>query len=225
MMLKVLAIGLALSLGSYFLWGSVGASGSVANEGTTVLLCDGETSITFPESAESLPQTRENGQTISSALMDEWLKKNPDAQWEMEVRERHMIKPSADNSDLVAENAQSGGNTYGAITDRDVLMWKRETERMVVEGARIFHSGNELGSTIAVSCDMCHPDASNTHPETYPKFQRQIGKTVLLRDMINWCIEHPVRGEKLDTDSDALRAIEAYVLAQRTGTPLEYGKH
>jgi len=187
-MLKILTlvvtISLVLGFGSYLLWGSVGASGSVASEGTTVLLCDGETSVTFPESVESLAQTRENGQSISTALMNEWLKKNPDAKWEMEVRERHMIKPSADNSDLVAEDTQSGGNTYRAITDRDVLMWKRETERMVVEGARIFHSSNELGSTIAVSCDMCHPDASNTHPETYPKFQQQIGKTV------RYVIEH-----------------------------------
>jgi len=43
--------------------------------------------------------------------------------------------------------------------------------------------------------------------------------------MINWCIEHPVRGVKLDTDSEGLRALEAYILAQRAGTPLAYGKH
>ncbi len=65
---------------------------------------------------------------------------------------------------------------------------------------RVFHSGDELGSTIAVSCDMCHPDAANTHPETYPKFQPQLGRVALLRDMINWCIEHPVRGTKLAPD-------------------------
>jgi len=33
--------------------------------------------------------------------------------------------------------------------------------------------------------------------------------------MINWCIESPARG----------KALEAYILAQWKGTPLEYGKH
>ncbi len=61
-------------------------------------------------------------------------------------------------------------------------------EKLVVEGSRVFHSAARLGGTIGVSCDMCHPDAANTHPETYPKFQPQLGRVVLLRDMINWCI-------------------------------------
>jgi len=44
-------------------------------------------------------------------------------------------------------------------------------QRPAPKGARIFHSAKELGSTIAVSCDMCHPDAANTQPETYPKYK------------------------------------------------------
>ncbi|MEQ8748527.1 MAG: hypothetical protein RIC52_02020, partial [Amphiplicatus sp.] len=103
-------------------------------------------------------------------------------------------------------------------------LWAQETYKLAVEGSTIFHSGDKLGSTIAVSCDMCHPDASNTHPETYPKFQEQLGQVAMLRDMINWCIEHPVRGERLDPDSAEMRALEAYIIAQRQGTPLQYGK-
>ena len=71
---------------------------------------------------------------------------------------------------------------------------------------------------------MCHPDAANTHPETYPKYQVQLGRTVLLRDMINWCIEHPVRGKKLAEDDPKMRALEAYIYAQRKGVPLDYGR-
>jgi cytochrome c len=71
---------------------------------------------------------------------------------------------------------------------------------------------------------MCHPDASNTHPGTYPKFQEQLGRVALLRDMINWCIEHPVRGTPLAADDAKMRALEAYIVAQRKGTALEYGK-
>ena len=99
------------------------------------------------------------------------------------------------------------------------------THSLVLEGAQVFHDADRLGSTISVSCDMCHPDAANTHPETYPKYQTQIGKPVVLREMINWCIEHPVRGPKLAHDDPRMVALEAYIYAQRTGTPLAFGKH
>jgi cytochrome c len=72
---------------------------------------------------------------------------------------------------------------------------------------------------------MCHPHAANTHPETYPKFQTQLGRAVLLRDMIHWCIENPVRGTHLEADDPRMRALEAYILAQRSGTVMSYGKH
>src|SRR5438093_4286792 len=90
---------------------------------------------------------------------------------------------------------------------------------------RIFHDAKALGGTIVVSCGMRHPDASNTHPETYPKFQVQFGRVALLRDMINWCIENPVRGKPLHDDDPRLKELEAYILAQRKGVPLECGKH
>jgi cytochrome c len=47
----------------------------------------------------------------------------------------------------------------------------------------------------------------------------------LLRDMINWCLEHPVRAKAMSADDPRMRAMEAYVLAQRKGEPLMYGKH
>jgi hypothetical protein len=47
----------------------------------------------------------------------------------------------------------------------------------------------------------------------------------LLRDMINWCIQNPSRGKPLDDDDPRLKAMEAYILAQRKGVPLEFGKH
>jgi cytochrome c len=157
-------------------------------------------------------------------MMSEWMAKNPESDWEAEVRGAHTIASSHDNADLL-DPGQGAGHPGRNFGERDLLVWKRETERLVVEGARIFHSGDELGSTIAVSCDMCHPDASNTHPETYPKYQVQMGRAVLLRDMINWCLEHPVRAEPFSEDDPRMRALEAYIYAQRTGTPLAYGKH
>jgi len=166
------------------------------------------------------------GKELADAHMTQWKRTNPQRadDWVAEEKERHAIRPPADNSHLL-KGEQGESHSYGRYTERDILMWAREAEKMVVEGSRIFHSADELGSTVAVSCDMCHPDGSNTHPETYPKFQTQLGRVVLLRDMINWCIESPVRGKRLEPDDPKMRALEAYIYAQRKGTPLEYGKH
>jgi thiosulfate dehydrogenase len=190
------------------------SASSSSSAGTEVLLCDGQTKVLVPEGTP--------GTAVAGSLMSEWLRKNPDANWETEERERHTLQPAADNADLVG---QVSGQTYGKITAQDVALWKAETERTSLEGSRVFHSSDELGSTVGVSCDMCHPHAANTHPETYPKFQAQLGRVALLRDMINWCIQHPVRGKPLASDDPKMRAVEAYVLAQRKGKPLDYGRH
>lgn len=184
-----------------------------SQEEVEVLLCDGQTKASFPVGTSPT--------TIAGALMDEWMRKNPNANWEVEERERHTLEPSADNSDLVG---RVHGQTYGQITDQDVALWRAETERVALAGSAVFHDAQQLGSTIGVSCDMCHPHAANTHPETYPKYQVQLGRVALLRDMINWCIEHPVRGQPLASDDPRLRAMEAYIYAQRKGKELNYGK-
>jgi thiosulfate dehydrogenase len=187
---------------------------AAAKSGTEVLLCDGQTKVTVPAGTP--------GTSVASSLMAEWIRKNPNANWEAEERERHTLQPSADNTGLVG---QLQGQTYGRVTEQDVKLWKNEVERVATAGSAVFHSADELGSTVAVSCDMCHPHAANTHPETYPKYQAQLGRVVLLRDMINWCIEHPVRGQPLAADDSKLRALEAYILAQRKGKSLDYGRH
>lgn len=174
-------------------------------------------------------QTKENdakGQKLADSVLAQWKLANPDRadNWIQEEKERHTIQAPADNSEVVVAG-QGEGDVYGQFTERDLLIWERETEKLVVEGSRIFHNAELLGSTVAVSCDMCHPNAANTHPETYPKFQVQMGRVALLRDMINWCIEQPVRGPQLAPDDPAMRALEAYIYAQRKGTLLNYGKH
>ncbi len=178
-----------------------------------VMLCDGQTKVTVPQGT--------SGTTIAGALMGEWLRKNPNVNWAEEQREAHALEPAADNSRLIG---QVDGHTYGKVTGEDVALWKVETERVALGGSRVFHDATELGSTVGVSCDMCHPHAANTHPETYPKYQRQLGRVALLRDMINWCIEHPVRAKPLASEDPRLRALEAYIMAQRRGKTMEYGK-
>jgi cytochrome c len=183
--------------------------------GTVVGLCDGETSIEVPA-----PASRADAQRLSDQLMTEWRKKHPDAHWDDAM--------AANGVGQAAPPAPKPGTqvgTYNNFTDRDQFVWNESTQKFVDEGSRIFHDAKQLGGTIAVSCDMCHPNGANTHPETYPKFQVQLGRVALLRDMINWCIENPVKGKPFADDDDRLRALEAYIYAQRKGTKLDYGRH
>ncbi len=131
-------------------------------------------------------------------------------------------RPSCRASRLLPSNSSRPTAPFPSAT---AGFGKSSTDRLVAEGKRIFHDAKALGGTNAISCDMCHPDASNTHPETYPKFQVQLGRVALLRDMINWCIENPVRGKPFADDDPRLKALEAYILAQRKGVALDYGKH
>jgi thiosulfate dehydrogenase len=196
-----------------------------------VQLCDGETTLAL----DSVPDTPAEGLAVAAALMAEWQRKNPGPTWQLGslqdpesreklLRQRYQPKAPFDNRPLLAEG-QKSGHPYRDVTERDVVLWERETMRLVFEGAETFHDSKKLGSTIAVSCDMCHPDAANTHPETYPKYQTQIGRPVMLREMINWCIEHPLRGKPLAHDDPRMLALEAYIYAQRSGTALQFGKH
>jgi thiosulfate dehydrogenase len=113
--------------------------------------------------------------------------------------------------------------SFGNPTRREQMIWKAELEKVVTEGDRLFHN-DEIG-TNGVACAMCHPHASNTHPETYPKFQAQLKKVALLRDMVNWCIQNPLEGEPLAADDPRMLALESYILSQRAGKTLEAGTH
>jgi thiosulfate dehydrogenase len=80
-------------------------------------------------------------------------------------------------------------------------------------------------SRTGMACAMCHPFASDTHPHEFPKFQEQIGQFATLRDMINWCVEKPNEGVKMDPDSPAMKALEAYIIWSNKGSTLDPGRH
>jgi thiosulfate dehydrogenase len=109
------------------------------------------------------------------------------------------------------------------FTDKDVERWQGEFMTVVEEGRALWGSP-DLG-TNGVACGQCHPNAANSHPETYPKFQQQLGGVVAFRDMINWCLMNPLEGEKLALDDDIMIALEAYATWERRGVPLDPGKH
>ena len=109
------------------------------------------------------------------------------------------------------------------FSDEDLKRWEAEYMSVVKQGRALWTSP-DLG-TNGVACAQCHPNAANTHPETYPKFQQQIGRVIALREMINWCIQNPLEGEKLALDDPRMVAMEAYVHWERRGVPLAPGKH
>ena len=109
------------------------------------------------------------------------------------------------------------------FTKEDLKRWEQELIAVVNKGDALFHSG-DLGSN-TVSCGQCHPNAANTHPETFPKFQKQIGKVVSLAEMINWCLQHPLEGKPLAIDDPKMTALQAYIVYERRGIKLAPGKH
>lgn len=109
------------------------------------------------------------------------------------------------------------------FTDEDLKRWEVEYMSVVEQGRELWVSA-ELG-TNGVACAQCHPNAANTHPETYPKFQQQLGRVVALRDMINWCLQNPLEGVPLELDSADMVAIETYVAYERRGVEMAPGKH
>lgn len=109
------------------------------------------------------------------------------------------------------------------FTQEDLKRWEQEF-MSVVEKGRALWGSPELG-TNGVACGQCHPNAANTHPETYPKFQKQLGKVITLREMINWCLLNPLEGQPLALDDPRMVAMEAYVTYERRGVKMEPGKH
>jgi thiosulfate dehydrogenase len=109
------------------------------------------------------------------------------------------------------------------FSKEDVERWQAQFDEVATEGRALWTSP-ALG-TNGVACAQCHPNAANTHPETYPKFQKQLGKVAPLWEMINWCIRNPLEGKDLAADDPKMTALQAYIARERRDVPLAPGKH
>jgi thiosulfate dehydrogenase len=94
---------------------------------------------------------------------------------------------------------------------------------VVNHGYDLWHGSLASTSTNGLACGNCHPDGSATNPSTFPKFQADLGRVAPLRDMINWCIEVPLQGNKLDVDGTDMVAMEAYATYMNSGSKIELG--
>jgi thiosulfate dehydrogenase len=118
------------------------------------------------------------------------------------------------------------------VTPQQLKAYEDAFMEQVKKGDLLFHGDaatakqmNAILTTTGMACAMCHPFASDTHPQAFPKYQVSMNKFATLRDMINWCIEKPNQGEKIDSDSDAMKALEAYIYWSNTGSVLVPGKY
>jgi len=105
----------------------------------------------------------------------------------------------------------------------DIERWQAEYETVAKKGRELWTSG--AVGTNGVACAQCHPNAANTHPETYPKFQKQLGKVAQLWEMVNWCIRNPLQGQPLAADDPKMTALVSYISFERRGVKLEPGNH
>ena len=94
---------------------------------------------------------------------------------------------------------------------------------MVDHGRDLWHGTLPSMSTNGLACGNCHPDAAASNPQTFPKFQANLGKVIPLREMINWCITVPQAGTPLDVSSDDMTAMEAYAFYLHRGVKIEPG--
>lgn len=118
------------------------------------------------------------------------------------------------------------------VTAEQLKLFQDQFMQWVVKGDLLFHGDpateEEFGVTLSetgMACKMCHPMASDTHPQSYPKFQVSMAEFATLRDMTNWCIEKPMQGVVIDPDGDAMKALEAYMTWSNAGSPLQPGKY
>ncbi|MBX3021378.1 MAG: hypothetical protein KF799_06830 [Bdellovibrionales bacterium] len=112
------------------------------------------------------------------------------------------------------------------FSKEDVARWQGEYDSVAKYGRTLWTNSAKIKlGTNGVACAQCHPNGANSHPETYPKFQKQLGKVTQFWEMVNWCIRNPLQGKDLQPGSKEMTALIAYAVSERKGVKLEPGKH
>jgi thiosulfate dehydrogenase len=118
------------------------------------------------------------------------------------------------------------------VTPQQLAAYEQVFMDEVKKGDLLFHGDEATAKAMGVkltatgmACAMCHPFASDTHPQAFPKFQVSMNEFATLRDMINWCIDKPNQGEKIDPNSEAMKALEAYIYWSNSGSVLVPGRY
>jgi|AACY02.2.fsa_nt_gi Cytochrome c len=94
---------------------------------------------------------------------------------------------------------------------------------VIQTGYDLWHGSEPSMTSNGLACANCHPDTSASNPQTFPKYQTMYGKVVPWQEMVNWCIENPQLGDRLDPASDQMTAMKAYAMYLHRGLPIEPG--
>lgn len=112
----------------------------------------------------------------------------------------------------------------GEILDRKTVeTGTKELQEMIALGDKLWHSRDLPMSGNGQACNMCHADASVTHPETYPKYKPQLGHVATVQEMMGWCIAIPNQGKPYALGSKEMNALEAYMNWNNKGQVMEIG--
>ncbi|NBC14051.1 MAG: hypothetical protein GVY09_12035 [Gammaproteobacteria bacterium] len=90
-------------------------------------------------------------------------------------------------------------------------------------GYDLWHGSEPSMTSNGLACANCHPDTAASNPQTFPKYMTMYGEVVPWQEMVNWCIENPQLGERLDPTSAEMTAIKAYAMYLHRGLPIEPG--
>ncbi len=145
---------------------------------------------------------------------------------------RFRLLPAAAGAVAAALALAAPARATDPVTPEQLKLFNDVFMEWVVKGDLLFHGdpateqamGVKLSET-GMACAMCHPFAADTHPQSFPKFQVAMAELATLRDMTNWCIEKPMQGTAIDVDSDAMKALEAYMTWSNTGSELVPGTY
>ena len=94
---------------------------------------------------------------------------------------------------------------------------------VVDHGRDLWHGSKPSMSSNGLACGNCHPDAAASNPQTFPKYQANLGKVIPIREMINWCIMVPQMGKVLDVNGEDMVAMEAYASYMYRGIKIAPG--
>jgi thiosulfate dehydrogenase len=109
------------------------------------------------------------------------------------------------------------------FTDEELEQQKDALYGVIQEGYDLWHGAKPSMTTNGLACANCHPDTSASNPQTFPKYMTMYGKVVPWQEMVNWCIENPQLGERLDPQSDDMTAMKAYAMYLHRGLPIQPG--
>lgn len=109
------------------------------------------------------------------------------------------------------------------FTKAELADQEKELLAVVDHGRDLWHGSKPSMTTNGLACGNCHPDAAASNPQTFPKFQADLGRVIPIRDMINWCIMVPQGGAALDVNGTDMVAMEAYATYMYRGEKIQPG--